>query len=214
MSDTSAVLRAFSVDHAARVTQISKSRLTRWDRLGFFSPESADEADKGNPYSRIYSFNDLVGLRTLAVLTDKYRVPLSELKQAYDLLRQQFGRPWSEVKLTVANRKIVIFDHLGRPMNVTDGQYSFQDIPLPEIARDVAERAQALRQRNNDQIGVIERHKFVVHNARVMAGTRIPVSAIESFIEAGYDDAAVVAEYPGLTKFDVSTVRGQMKVAA
>lgn len=214
MDDTTVVLRAFSVDHAARVTRLSRSRLTRWDRLGFFSPELADEADEGNPYSRVYSFNDLVGLRTLAVLTDKYRVPQSELKKAYDLLRQQAGRPWSEVKITVANRKIVIFDDEGRPVNVTDGQYSFQEIPLPEIARDVAERAQALRQRDNDQIGVIERHKFVVRNAPVMAGTRIPVAAIESFIQAGYDDEGVVAEYPGLTKFDVSTVRSQMKVAA
>jgi uncharacterized protein (DUF433 family) len=212
--DETVVLRAFSIDHAARVTRVSKNRLARWDRAGFFSPEIADEADRGNPYSRAYSFNDLVGLRVLAVLADKYRVPYPELKAAHDLLKRQADRPWSQVKLTVANRKVVIFDEAGRPVNVTDGQYSFQEIPLPEIARDVAERAQALRQRDNDQIGVIERHKFIARNAPVLAGTRIPVAAVQSFIEAGYNDAGIVAEYPGLTAFDVATVRNGMKVAA
>lgn len=214
VSDNTVVLRAFSIDHAARVTRVTKNRLMRWDRAGFFSPEIVDEADRGNPYSRVYSFNDLVGLRVLAVLADKYRVPYAELKAAHDLLKKEVQRPWSEIKLTVANRKVVIYDKGGRPVNVTDGQYSFQEIPLPEIARDVAERAQALRQRDNDQIGVIERHKFVARNARVLAGTRIPVVAIESFIDEGFDDDSIVAEYPGLTRFDVSTVRSQMKDAA
>ncbi|MBB4633134.1 DUF433 domain-containing protein [Sphingosinicella soli] len=214
MNATSTVLRAFSVDHAARITQISKSRLTRWDRLGFFSPELADEADRGNPYSRIYSFNDLVGLRTLAILTEKYRVPLNELRTAYELLKRHSGYPWSEIKLTVAKRKIVIYDNQGRPVNVTDGQYSFQDIPLPEIAKDIADRAAALRNRDKAQIGVVERHKFIAHNAYVLAGTRIPVKAVESFINAGYTDDAIVEEYPSLTKFDVSTVRRNMKAAA
>ena len=214
VSDEAVVLRAFSIDHAARVVRVSKNRLIRWDRAGFFSPENTDETDKGNPYSRVYSFNDLVGLRVLAVLSDKYRVPYSELKAAHNILKAQAKRPWAEVKVTVANRKIVIFDEYGHPVNVTDGQYSFHELPLPEIARDVAERAQALRKRDNDQIGVIERHKFVARNALVMAGTRIPVVAIESFIEAGYSDADIVAEYPGLTPIDISTVRGRMKAAA
>ncbi len=64
------VLQAFGVDHAARITGLSKSRLTRWDQERFFSPEYADESDRGNPYARVYSFIDLVGLRTLAILTD------------------------------------------------------------------------------------------------------------------------------------------------
>ncbi|MBS0480259.1 MAG: DUF433 domain-containing protein [Proteobacteria bacterium] len=196
------------------MTRVSKNRLARWDRAGFFSPEIADEADRGSPYSRVYSFNDLVGLRVLAVLADKYRVPYSELKAAHDILKAQAARPWSEIRVTVANRKIVIFDEHGHPVNVTDGQYSFHELPLPEIAKDVAERAQALRKRDNDQIGVIERHKYVARNAPVMAGTRIPVAAIESFIDAGYDDAGIVAEYPGLTPIDISTVRNRMKVAA
>lgn len=211
MPDTT-VLLAFSVDHAARITGLSRSRLTRWDRLGFFSPEMADEADRGNPYSRVYSYTDLVGLRTLAVLTDKHRVPLSELRKAHTELVKRVGKPWSEIQLSVLNRRVV-FDLDGVPQD-SDGQYAGKHIPLPTIAGEVAAAAQALRKRDNAQIGVIERHKFVARNVRVMAGTRIPVSAIESFIDEGFSDAQIVAEYPTLTPFDVSAVRGQMKAAA
>lgn len=206
------VLRAFSVDHAAHITKLSKSRLTRWDRLGFFSPEHADESDRGNPYSRVYSFTDLVGLRTLAVLTMKHHISIPELKRAYAKLVERVERPWVDMPLSVLNRKIV-FELDGVPRD-TDGQYSGHHISLPTIAGEVAEMAEALRKRDNSQIGATERHKFIAHNALVMAGTRIPVSAIESFVRAGYSDSKIVAEYPSLTKFDVSTVRSGMRVAA
>lgn len=209
---TPVVLHAFSVDHAARITGLSKARLTRWDKLGFFSPEHADESDRGNPYSRVYSYTDLVGLRTLAILTDKHRVPIKELKKAHDVLANEVGRPWSEIQLSVLNRKVV--RDLGGTPRDTDGQQALKHIPLPTIASEVAERAEALRKRDNSKIGVTERHKFIAHNALVMAGTRIPVSAVQSFVKAGYTDDAIVSEYPTLTKFDVSTVRSRMKDAA
>jgi DNA-binding transcriptional MerR regulator len=206
------VLLAFSVDHAAKVTGLSKARLTRWDRLGFFSPELADPDDRGNPYGRVYSYTDLVGLRTLAVLADKHRLSLKELRKAHDVLAQHTDKPWSELQLSVLNRKIV-HDLAGMPRD-TEGQLAGNHVPLPSIASEVARRAEALRKRDNDQIGVFENHKFIAHNARVLAGTRIPVSAVESFIEAGYSDTAIVAEYPTLTKFDVAMVRSRMKEAA
>lgn len=206
------VLLAFSVDHAAKVTGLSKARLTRWDRLGFFSPELADPEDRGNPYGRVYSYRDLVGLRTLAVLADKHRLSLKELRKAHDVLSRHTDKPWSELQLSVLNRKIV-HDLSGAPRD-TEGQLAGSHVPLPSIASEVARRAAALRKRDDDQIGVFENHKFVAHNARVLAGTRVPVSAVESFIDAGYSDAAIVAEYPTLTKFDVAMVRSRMKEAA
>lgn len=94
--DNPVLLMAFSVDHASRVTGLSKARLTRWDKLGFFSPEHLDEEDRGNPYARVYSFRDLVGLRTLKLLTDKYSVPLAELKKAATELEKRSDRPWEK----------------------------------------------------------------------------------------------------------------------
>lgn len=203
------LLRSFSIDHAERVTGLSKLRLERWDRLGLFSPEAVDPSDKGNPYSRVYTFNDLVGLRTLALLVGTYRVPLREIRGAYQKLSKLVKNPWSDTPLSVCKRQIV-FDLHGQPRNVTDGQAVLKHIPLPEIADEVAKRTQALRTRRKDQIGTTERRKFFLHNTTVLAGTRIPVKAVESFIGEGYSDKAIVEEYPSLTRADVAMVRRQM----
>lgn len=208
----STVLLAFSVDHAASLTLISKARLTRWDREGFFSPEYADPEDHGNPYSRVYSFVDLVGLRTLAILTDKHRISLGELRKTYPELAKKVKRPWSDTQLSVLNGKVVWdLDKLPRDRH---GQLAGKHIELPTVASEIAEKAAALKVRDRNQIGATERHKFIAHNARVLAGTRIPVVAVESFINAGYGDQAIVDEYPSLDLFDVSTVRRNMKAAA
>ena len=207
------ILAAFSVDHAARVTGLSKSRLTRWDRLGFFSPEYVGDGDRGNPYARVYSFGDLVGLRTLKILADEYHVPLDELRKAAVELERGTDRPWSEIPLGVLKRKVV-FDLNENPRNVTDGQYALKHIPLGPIAQEVERVASGLKNREKGQIGKVEHRKFVVHNADVIAGTRIPVAAIASFINAGYSDKAIIAEYPTLTRADIQAVRQRLKKAA
>jgi uncharacterized protein (DUF433 family) len=210
--DNAVLLMAFSVDHASRVTGLSKSRLTRWDKLGFFSPEHLDEDDRGNPYARVYSFRDLVGLRTLKLLTDTYKVPLSELARTAIELEKRSDRPWEKIPLAVVRRKVV-FDLDTSPRDV-DGQQVLKHIPLPTIAAEVAEKAHQLRNRDKAKIGLIEQRPYVAHHAPVIAGTRIPARAVESFLEEGYSDKAIIAEYPSITRLDIAAVRNRMKAAA
>ena len=205
-------LYAFSVEHTARVTGLSMARLTRWDRESFFSPEYADEEDRGNPYSRVYSFMDLVGLRTLAILADTYHISLSELRKTYPELAKSVKHPWAEKPLAVWKRKVVWdIDSLPRDRH---GQIVGRHIELSSITSEVAQKADELRNRHRDQIGATERHKFVAHNALVVAGTRIPVTAVESFVRAEYSDEAILSEYPTLAKFDIRTIRQNMREAA
>lgn len=206
------VLMAFSVDHAARVTELSKSRLTRWDKLGFFSPEHADESERGSPYARVYSFNDLVGLRTLALLMNSYDVSLAELKRVAPELEKRASRPWSELALAVVKRKVV-FDLESAPRDA-DGQLIGNFIPLGPIASDVAHDSNKLRSRDQAKIGLIEQRRFVAHNKPVIAGTRIPAAAVESFITEGFSDDEIIDEYPSLTRADIGAVRNYMKAAA
>jgi uncharacterized protein (DUF433 family) len=210
--DNPVLLMAFSADHASRVTGLSKARLTRWDKLGFFSPEHPDDDDRGNPYARVYSFRDLVGLRTLKLLTDTYRVPLSELKRAAVELEKRSDRPWEKIPLAVLKRKVV-FDLDTAPRDV-DGQQILKHIPLPTIAAEVAKKADELRNRDKANIGLIEQRPYVAHHAPVIAGTRIPARAIESFLEEDYSDKAIMAEYPSITRLDIAAVRNRMKAAA
>jgi len=212
-ANSDSVLAAFSVDHAARVTGLSKSRLTRWDKLGFFSPEYLDEDDRGNPYARVYSFSDLVGLRTLKILADKHKVPLVELRKAAVELERRSTRPWSEIPLAVLQKKVV-FDLDLEPRNITDGQYVLRHIRLGRIEEQVRESTEQLRYRDPSMSGRISRNKFILRNAPVLDGTRIPVAVVADFIDAGFDDTAIVEEYPTLTIRVIEAVRQLRKDAA
>lgn len=207
------VLAAFSIDHAARITGLSKARLTRWDNLGFFSPEYIGDDDRGKPYARVYSFVDLVGLRTLKILADNYRVPLRELRKAASELKKRSKRPWSEIPLAVVKKKVV-FELATQPRNVTDGQLIVKAIPLAPIAEDIRRKANLLRTRDESHIGKTEKRKYIQHNTEVISGTRIPVAAIESFINAGYSVKQIVEEYPSLTKHDIEPIRRRLQTAA
>lgn len=76
-------------------------------------------------------------------------------------------------------------------------------IALEPIASEMRTAADRLRERQRDQIGQIVRNRYVVHNAWVVAGTRIPTEAIWNFHTAGYTTADIIGEYPRLTPEDV-----------
>lgn len=63
------LLRAFTAETAANLTGVSEDQLRRWDTDGFFVPTFADE-NRRRPYSRIFSYADLVALRTIAHLKE------------------------------------------------------------------------------------------------------------------------------------------------
>jgi uncharacterized protein (DUF433 family) len=122
-------------------------------------------------------------------------------KVAIELTARGFGH-WAEIKLYVVNGQV----HFRRPGSedvegVWDGQLAM--VPVIDVIQDVEERVRDLRVRKSDQLGQIERHKFVVRNASVIAGTRIPTAAIRRFREAGYSVDQIIRQYPTLTKEDV-----------
>jgi uncharacterized protein (DUF433 family) len=196
-------LVAFTPDHVRRLTGLSIRQLYYWDKTGFFSPEYADE-DCRHPFSRIYSFRDVVSLRTLALLRSKHHVSLQELRKASQWLKLSYDTPWSRLTLYVRGREVFFQDPDACDVKSVSkvGQITFP-IEIEEVVRDVRREASRLRERAPDQIGQIARHRFVVHNAAVVAGTRIPTSAIYNFHRAGYSVEAIISEYPSLTSDDV-----------
>ncbi len=74
---------------------------------------------------------------------------------------------------------------------------------MEKVAYDTRKAIERLRQRDPQHVGRIARHRDVMSNAPVLAGTRIPTAAIWDFYEAGYDPQAILREYPQLTYEDV-----------
>jgi uncharacterized protein (DUF433 family) len=188
-------LVAFTVEHVCQLTGLSNAQLRHWDRSGVLSPYYGDEAS-GRPYGRVYSFRDLVGLRTLARLRER-GVPLQELRRVGQWLAERYEAPWSSLRF---------FDDPCRGTRVLGppGQTAFP-FEMEQIAADTQAATAMLRERQPEDIGRVARHRYVMHNAPVVAGTRIPTAAIWDFYRAGHDQAAILREYPRLTPADIST---------
>jgi DNA-binding transcriptional MerR regulator len=196
------VIRAFSEEVVERLTGLTASQLRYWDSTGFFAPEYADE-NRRAAYSRLYSFRDIVALRTLSVLRNQHQVPLQHLRKVAAKLSHLGYDLWTNTTLYVLNKK-VIFHEPGTdlPREVMTGQYVI-GILLKNIISDTTADVEKMHRRDPEKIGSVERSRFVNHNAWVLGGTRIRTSAIKRFKEAGYTDEQIIAEYPDLTPRDI-----------
>ncbi len=196
------VIRAFSAEHVARLAGLSQRQLSYWDQTGFFSPQYAFE-NRRSPYSRIYSFRDVVGLRTISILRKRYRIPLQNLRKAAEELSRYKSAPWSDLQLYLFNDEVHFREpDTGQVRGVKSGQYV--NLPLRPIIEEVIQKSNLLRERAASELGRISRHRYVAHNAWVIAGTRIPIHAVVNFSNAGYSPEQIVAEYPTLTIKDVA----------
>lgn len=197
-------LLAFPADQVSRITGLSERQLRYWDKTGFFHPQYAEE-DRRRPYSRVYSFQDIVGLRTIALLINEHQLPMRELRKVGEWLYQYHDAPWSELRFYVWGRHVYFDDPISGARMATHhpGQLTFSTIDMEEVAQAVRREVDRVRRREPEHIGHIMQHRFVVHNEPVLAGTRIPTEAIWNLHAAGYDTDAILYEYPDLTPDDV-----------
>ena len=100
------IVSAFTEDDVERLTGVTKRQLRYWDRDGFFVPSLAYK-DRSRPYSRLYSFRDVVSLRVLNAIRNEARVPLPHLREVKEKLRRLGDDIWSKTTLFVLNRRVV-----------------------------------------------------------------------------------------------------------
>lgn len=141
-------------------------------------------------------------MRTIAVLRKRYNFPLQQLRQIARDLSQYNDAPWSDLTLYVLGKEVYFREPDTEAIRgVRSGQYTY--LSLRRIIQDVTADAERLKHRTNDQIGKIERNRYIIHRAWVIAGTRIPTKAISNFSHAGYSIDGILSEYPQLTKLDI-----------
>lgn len=202
MLDIQNTIAAFSEEQVQRLTGLTVSRLRYWHKTGFFSPAYVEENPK-LPFSRFYSFKDVVALRTLEMLRVQNDVPLQHLRKVAEKLAHLRDDLWTKTTLFVVNKKVVIVNsESGKPEEVVSGQYLLS-IPLQKVVDDTRGDVENLSKRQEAQIGNISRQREICHNSWVVAGTRIPVAAIKRLSEDGYTPSQIIAEYPDLTDADV-----------
>jgi uncharacterized protein (DUF433 family) len=194
------VIAVFTVDQASRLTGVSRRQLGSWDRDGFFAP-SVIYGERG-AHMRLYSFQDLLSLKVLNQLRNDTRVSMDHLREVKRDLSHLGEDMWVKSTLYLLGKHVVIQRDDETRHEAGSGQEVFQ-IPLKVIVGGMRERIREMNKRGSDEIGHIERTRGIVGNKPVIAGTRIPVSTIKEFADAGYSVSQIMKEYPSLDKKDV-----------
>jgi uncharacterized protein (DUF433 family)/DNA-binding transcriptional MerR regulator len=211
--DISSIIAAFSEEQVERITSLGKGRLRYWARTGFFKPSYVED-DLRLPYSRFYSFKDIVALRTLEMLRVQNNVPLQHLRKVAEDLSHLKDDLWTKTTLFVFNRKVVFVNpETGMLQEVLSGQYVL-GIPLKKIIDDTTANIVQFSKRRASDVGNVSRSRGVCRNAWVVSGTRIPIGAIRRFHEDGYSIEEIIAEYPDLTAQDVDAALRHKEEAA
>lgn len=201
MAGEDSVIGAFSEEHASLLTGVSRGQLRDWDRVGLLHPSYGSAT--GLPYGRIYSFRDLVSLRVLGQLRNVHRVSIPHLQHVLQRLSALSDHPWSSTTLEVLGRRVVIVEPGARRKHEVVSGQRVLELPLKLVISGLRDAVARLNERGADEVGKVVRGKFISQNQPVFAGTRIPVSLIRSFADAGYNTAAILKEYPDLTAADV-----------
>lgn len=202
-----AILGAFSEEQVSRLTGLSRGQLRAWNRKGFIRPEFKVGGDARRPYTYIYSFKDLLKLRVLNQLRNHYRVPMAELVRVERELHHMGDEKWTKQRLWVHDRRVVFEEPESlRKREIASKQF-IAEIPLEVVTSDARADIARLNKRNPDQRGQFSKKRYLHSSDQVFAGTRIPVSAVHGYLDAGYGAREIVRRLPDLTFADVRAAK-------
>ena len=206
MSDVN-VIGAFSEYQICKLSGLSKYQVSRWRRAGFISPEYKYSPDARGAYSNVYSFKDLLILRVLGNLNKEYEIGYSELKRAGEKLKQLGMGDWASNRIWVAGKKVVFEEpESAKKMEGSTDQFVIE-IALEVVTSSARAAINEYNKRGPDRVAAIEKKRQLKSSQEVFSGTRIPVKAINGYIEAGYSNKQIVKEFPDLTVEDIDLAR-------
>jgi uncharacterized protein (DUF433 family) len=195
----------FSAEQACTLAHISQAQLRQWARSDFYKPEYSNRDRRA--FGRIYSFRDVVALRTIGLLRNKYRIRLQALRRAGAWLSERHDTPWSSLRFRISGRGLYYIEpETGKAVALTGpiGQIAHPAlIKLDHVAAQVQREVSGLKRRKKNQLGKVAHNRYVVSNAAVLSGTRIPTATVYRFHAAGFTDEQIISEFPRLTRKDI-----------
>jgi DNA-binding transcriptional MerR regulator len=134
-------MEGFTAKQVVALTGVPYKRLDSWANSGFLMPSLA-EAD-GTGSRRLYSFQDLIALRTAKILRDA-GISLQGLRKVMQFLRdtRRLGHPLVQARLIVAGDDVLMVQNDGDLMSVLrhPGQHVLR------VVVDLGRVVQALRE--------------------------------------------------------------------
>jgi DNA-binding transcriptional MerR regulator len=196
---------AFPDKRAAQLAGITMRQLRHWEQTGLVVPSVRQEISPRNTV-RLYSFQDLVDLLVVAELRHRPGISLQHIRRLVTHLRtRDFDAPLRELKFATRGTEIYI--------SYPDGSWSGDLKPDQLIYRqvialdEVVAKIERAKERDPRAAGHVTSRRGVHRSQPVFAGTRVPVATVRRYLDAGYDTAAILREYPTLTEADVEAAR-------
>ena len=176
--------------------------LSYWQQTGVFTPSWIDDTKLLN-YKYLYSFRDLVAVRTLKILHDR-GVSSADLRKTAEHIRLHAQDPWSSLRFYVAGTDVYFDDPEGehRYHGPRIGQQAFP-FDMEKVVQEMRQRTGEARQRDPRTIGEIVARK----RDATIAGTRIPTAAIWDWLASGATTEQILEAYPGLEPADIEAAR-------
>ncbi|MEX0683006.1 MAG: DUF433 domain-containing protein [Dehalococcoidia bacterium] len=196
-----AEILAFNVHQASRLTRLSLRQLGYWDETGFFRPTLLGPGT-ATPFSKVYSFKDIVGLRALAQMRKEYGIPLQQLRLVGSYLGTRYDEPWSALTFYIVGRQVYYQSEAA--IESADAKHqTVMPFAMNRIEAEVRHETDSLLKRRPSDYGRIERNRNIAQNRPVLRGTRTPTAAISSLHARGIRQDRILQEYPRLTVKDV-----------
>lgn len=190
---------------ARQLAGITVDQLRYWERIGLVVPSIKRQISPHN-IVRLYSFEDMLELLVAAELRHRPGISLQHIQRIVAHLRERdFTAPLREVRFATHGANIYF--------QYPDGTWSGDILPdqmifWQTISLDlVGAKITAVRSRDPAMAGKVVTRREVQGSKPIFEGTRIPVSAVQRYLEAGYETEAIIKEYPSLTAADVEAAR-------
>ncbi len=190
---------------AARIADITMRQLRYWEQVGLVVPSVRRELSERRTV-RLYSFRDLLELVVAAELRHRPGISLQHIQRLVAFLHGlEFSAPLRELRFATRGAEIYV--------QYPDGSWSGDPMPgqliySQAIALDlVGAKISAAAGRDEGSAGKVVTRRGVQGSKPIFAGTRIPVASVQRYLRAGFDTAAILAEYPSLTEADIEAAR-------
>jgi len=127
--------RGFNAQAVMRLTDLTHRQLVHWDSKGLLKPSIRPAAGSGS--RRVYSFEDVVSLRSLAQMR-RAGLSLQALRRVVERLRQRHKKPLASLQLTVQGKRIFIRTDTPKTVEeiTASGQLTMV-LPVGEIVRQL-----------------------------------------------------------------------------
>lgn len=196
---------AVSDKRAKKLAGVTMRQLRYWEQKGLAVPSVRHQISRRNVV-RLYNFQDLVELLVVAELRRRPEISLQHIRRVVTHLRgRDFAAPLRELKFATRGGEIYF--------QYPDGSWSGGLLPdqvvySQALALDlVRARIDGVNERDPETAGRVVTRRGVHSSQPIFAGTRIPVATVQRYLQAGYDDAAIIEEYPSLTGADIKAAR-------